>query len=251
MALYCELFDGLASFFDKFKNRNCLHLEWFKHKSERIEDEIRQLGAKIVRLREKLQRLDSDDDSEEIEQVLGRRLRKLSHQLEKLTVKLFRTIDEFFRKNAHIKDREFCAYKTAYESLKWQLTRVLRELKEACEKTEPKSSEEAESSSLMSDEDDDQEENNNNEHRPTNHQGWIKKIDNKKHFKRVVKYLLKSIESFYRKCVVRRQREINHLKNEIIRLKFELVKLLKKVKIFFYHFHFYIKFDFIVYFILG
>lgn len=228
MDLFCELFEGLHTFFERFKHRNCLHLEAYKHKIARIEHELRETGEKIVKLRQKLNKRhhhtsDEDSDSDEIEAKLHR-LQKLSHHLEKLTLKLFRTIDEFFEVNAHIQDSDFCAYRKAYEKLKWQLVRVLKELKEACspnkwsdkEEDDSKSDESSEESSSSKSDSDESEE-------------WEKKIDNKKHFKRVVKYMLKNIEDYYRKCVERRQREINRIKKDIIRIKFELVKLLKKV----------------------
>lgn len=254
MDLFCELFEGLHTFFERFKHRNCLHLEAYKHKIARIEHELRETGEKIVKLRQKLNKRhhhnsDSDSESDEIEAKLHQ-LRKLSHHLEKLTLKLFRTIDEFFEVNAHVQDSDFCAYRKAYEKLKWQLVRVLKELKEACSSaprrpnkedddgTSDESSEEEESSSSSSSSSDESSEE------------WEKKIDNKKNFKRVVKYMLKNIEDYYRKCVERRQREINRIKKDIIRIKFELVKLLKKVSTIFKNELFYFRdlfFNFFVY----
>lgn len=65
MSLFCELFEGLSSFFEKFKNRNCLHLDFFKHKIEKLEKEIRGVGKKIMKLKEKIKHTDSDSSSEE------------------------------------------------------------------------------------------------------------------------------------------------------------------------------------------
>lgn len=235
--LITELFDGIAKFFDKFRSRNCVQLELYKHKIERLERDIKHVLEKIGHLTLKARHIDSDEaSSEEIEEIEAR-LKKLKEHVVKLTYKLFKIIDEFFKKNSHIKDREFCAARNLYNHIKWSVIRVLKELKEShhrhphkhhdwkkpdYEESNENSSPESESESSESSE---EKENEKESHELEGHHG----IDSRKHFKRVVKHLLKNIADFYRKCVEKKQKQLNEIKKHIFKIKFELIKLLKRV----------------------
>jgi hypothetical protein len=210
ISLFNELFEGLGKFFEKFKNR-CLHLESYKHKVEKIEHELRKLIDKIIKLTCEQKKLDSEE-SEEIEEI-EEKLAKLKAQFEKLAIKLFKTIDAFFKKNSHIKDREFCAYRKAYYKLKCKIIRLLKELKEI-DAVKETHHEYHETESV---------ENSDESYE-------LGKIESRRHFKQLVKYLLKNIEEYYRKCLEKRQKDLNEIKRNIYKIKCELMKLLKKVK---------------------
>lgn len=181
-------------------------------------------------------KLKYDDDSSSSEENETYEIESIEESLEKakcnwnkLAEKLFRIIDAFFEANSHINEVEFCEYKKAYYKVKWNIIRVLAELKERNHRRQHhhdlKKIRDSDESSEYSDES--SESNESKESRDSRE--WGEKIESKRHFKRVVRYLLKSTEEFYRKCVERRQKELNELKRNIHKIKIELVKLLKKV----------------------